>query len=442
MRLVPWCSWDEWQQVRCALLAGGEGGAGPPPPHPAPPPLDEAAALRRCAVWRLRGRVPLSVDVTAALVEAAAADAQGSLSDLSLRSLYSLSLVRLVNGVTDPAQRGRSAAPVASLARAAGLPPLLVELRHQASHNALPQLPVLRTAAALARLWCREHYWAPQAALLAARRADTAASLRQLLACARLVPAARARRGGARAGEAEEEEAEEEEAEAAEEEAEAEAEEAAEVAPSASLKRRRLGAALRALSRLVPPAAPQQLLSPLLDDVLLSEEWQAAPPGARVDALRALARRWPNLPWLLLAGAAARLAAAAGAEGGGAQAARLSLLLRSLLLPAAQAGLGERRRRALRLALLASPARCAAGAAAAAEAAEAVAAAGGGAEPPAPASELEAAEEEMRQLKRRRAAGGEGEGGWTRVQEWEAVAVGAPPAWLVTADGAPELGLD
>ena len=55
---------------------------------------------------------------------------------------------------------------------------------------------------------------------------------------------------------------------------------------------------------------------------------------------------------------------------------------------------------------------------------------------------MAAAEEEVRQLKRRRAAGGEGEGGWTRVQEWEAVAVGSPPAWLVTPDGAPELGLD
>ena len=54
------------------------------------------------------------------------------LSESALRALYALAVVRLVNGVTDPAQKGRFAAPVASLARAAGLPALLVDVRHEA----------------------------------------------------------------------------------------------------------------------------------------------------------------------------------------------------------------------------------------------------------------------------------------------------------------------
>ncbi len=54
------------------------------------------------------------------------------LSEAALRALYALAVVRLVNGVTDPAQKGRTAAPVSALARAAGLPALLVDIRHEA----------------------------------------------------------------------------------------------------------------------------------------------------------------------------------------------------------------------------------------------------------------------------------------------------------------------
>ena len=63
------------------------------------------------------------------------------MSESALRALYALAVVRLVNGVTDPAQKGRFAAPVASLARSAGLPALLVDLRHEARAPA----PNLRT---------------------------------------------------------------------------------------------------------------------------------------------------------------------------------------------------------------------------------------------------------------------------------------------------------
>lgn len=94
------------------------------------------------AAWRARGRVPLGVDSTACLVEAqlhdralsaATAAASGSAastaapphhqqlpSESELRLQYGLAVVRMVNGITDSAQRGRVAASVASLASAAG----------------------------------------------------------------------------------------------------------------------------------------------------------------------------------------------------------------------------------------------------------------------------------------------------------------------------------
>ena len=75
---------------------------------------------------------------------------------------YSLAVVRMVNGIADSSQKGRVAASVASLASAAGLPRLLVDLRHEATHNELPSLPALQLAAHHALDWLRTYYWQRQ----------------------------------------------------------------------------------------------------------------------------------------------------------------------------------------------------------------------------------------------------------------------------------------
>jgi hypothetical protein len=87
MRVVPWSSWGEWASVGGALLAGlsatcpaadgGDGVDGVNDDGRAAADATAAAcagAASRVATWRARGRVPLAVDVTAALAEARAAD--------------------------------------------------------------------------------------------------------------------------------------------------------------------------------------------------------------------------------------------------------------------------------------------------------------------------------------------------------------------------------
>ena len=59
-------------------------------------------------------------------------------------------------------QKGKFARSVAAVAAELGLPRLLVDVRHEATHNDLPGLPLLRVAAELATAWLREHYWAAQ----------------------------------------------------------------------------------------------------------------------------------------------------------------------------------------------------------------------------------------------------------------------------------------
>ena len=75
---------------------------------------------------------------------------------------YSLTVVRMVNGIADSSQKGRVAASVASLANAAGLPRLLVDLRHESTHNDLPSLPALQLAAVQALSWLATNYWQRQ----------------------------------------------------------------------------------------------------------------------------------------------------------------------------------------------------------------------------------------------------------------------------------------
>lgn len=151
-RTVPWVDWDEWTHVGRCLFA-----------------TDTALIQRgidRVAAWRARGRVPIGVDSTALLVETQLSDQRRrqsggapTFSETSLRLQYSLAIIRLVNGIADSSQRGSVAASVASLANAAGMPWLLVDLRHEATHNELPTLAALRRGAKEGLKWLEVCYW-------------------------------------------------------------------------------------------------------------------------------------------------------------------------------------------------------------------------------------------------------------------------------------------
>jgi len=68
-------------------------------------------------------------------------------------------LCRMVNGIADSQQKGRVAVSVNSLAEAAGLSRLLVDIRHEATHNELPSLATLQLAAKQALDWLVAQYW-------------------------------------------------------------------------------------------------------------------------------------------------------------------------------------------------------------------------------------------------------------------------------------------
>jgi hypothetical protein len=154
---ICFSNWDEWMSVRHGLFA-----------------TELAAqrhALQTVSVWRQRRDVPQSVTSTADFVEIKLQDpwfctdpdtrhTDTSLS--SLRLLYSIAIVRTVNGLVDPSQQSFFAQSVLVLAEKMGLPGWVVELRHDGSHKQLPSLSVLRAAAQYLLDWLDKHYWRPQ----------------------------------------------------------------------------------------------------------------------------------------------------------------------------------------------------------------------------------------------------------------------------------------
>lgn len=144
---MPWADWSEWRELR-DMVANGE----------------TRRACQRVDLYRLRRRnaVPITMISTVTLMrQLQEPDPDPYLQRLAL----SMTLTRLVNGSTDQLQPrgGHSIArSVYSLAIELKLPLILVEIRHQASHNALPRLSTLESAAKKALVWLDEYYWEPQ----------------------------------------------------------------------------------------------------------------------------------------------------------------------------------------------------------------------------------------------------------------------------------------
>ncbi|GJN94484.1 hypothetical protein Rhopal_007564-T1 [Rhodotorula paludigena] len=152
---TPWATHAEFQLVFDRLFASD-----------ADPAL-QRDAVSRIHVWLARGNCPHAAESTASLVDLVLRDAAPSTSLASahsehdLRLAYAMAMIRFVNSLVDPLQTAYFARSIASLAAQIDLPLHFVELRHQATHEDLPRLAVLRDAARQALDWLYTHYWLP-----------------------------------------------------------------------------------------------------------------------------------------------------------------------------------------------------------------------------------------------------------------------------------------
>ena len=115
-------------------------------------------ALRMVDAWSFRAKVPAAVDSTANL-KLLLSQKHGPVRIFQLA--LSSALVRLVNEAVDPFQQGTYALPISHLAERIKLPRLLVDIRHECTHDSLPAIDVLVYGAELAIEWLKSSYWLP-----------------------------------------------------------------------------------------------------------------------------------------------------------------------------------------------------------------------------------------------------------------------------------------
>lgn len=123
-------------------------------------------ALGRCDVWRLRDpHLPHAVESTASLASVISQDriqSTGKVSSTVLRLSYASAVLRTVNGLADVLQQQRAVAmSVAALCVQLGIPAWLVDVRHEATHQILPTISVLRRAAYSLLVYLRSVFWDP-----------------------------------------------------------------------------------------------------------------------------------------------------------------------------------------------------------------------------------------------------------------------------------------
>lgn len=161
LRVTAWASWAEWNTVYSQLAS--------------PSPSERLRGVRRVQAWRTRGRLPIAVDLTGSFVEVMLNDpvlnpqTTAPRSNHELQLMYAMTVVRLVNGIVDLAQRTSVARSIGQLAKQLDWPQWFVDLRHEATHQKMPSLPLLRLAAKEAVYILFERFWQPQSRLLERR---------------------------------------------------------------------------------------------------------------------------------------------------------------------------------------------------------------------------------------------------------------------------------
>ncbi|MCO5575703.1 hypothetical protein L7F22_029506 [Adiantum nelumboides] len=158
-RAVPWESWQLWNEVREAVFSSSSNRV--------------SAAVNKIAAWRARSSLPVAVEVTWDLISIQRMDPffcgspclEGSLSNELLCLMYAMAIMRLINGVVDNSKK-QSLLSVADRAETAGLPRMLVDIRHEVAHQELPILSYLQLASKEAIDWLKVHYWEAQKQVL------------------------------------------------------------------------------------------------------------------------------------------------------------------------------------------------------------------------------------------------------------------------------------
>jgi len=97
------------------------------------------------------------------------------LSDVSCfnrRILISNLFIRLVNGFIDSSQKTKRNMPISLIGKMLNVPPMFIQIRHDATHRRLPSLKTLEKELQRSLTWLKNVYWHPQYLQLVGRRVN------------------------------------------------------------------------------------------------------------------------------------------------------------------------------------------------------------------------------------------------------------------------------
>ena len=146
---VPWRDWSDWLSVYHLLSSNRD------------------SALQSLSLWQSRGPLPVLIDSTRVLL-AVSKHTCGNCNfndwkdDEMTRMMLGMSVLRVVNQVTDLHQKSKNAIPIAAIAGNIELPEYIVDVRHAATHGDLPDLFLLSKAVRDLYAFLFDTYWQVQ----------------------------------------------------------------------------------------------------------------------------------------------------------------------------------------------------------------------------------------------------------------------------------------
>ncbi|KAK1925784.1 Las1-like-domain-containing protein [Papiliotrema laurentii] len=160
-RRVPWASRSQLEELYDYLFS------------PASDLASRQRGLCRINVYLSSPSCPAFLPLLHGLINASLLPPPTSAGEaMTTRMTCAMAIVRFVNGMVDPLQVGAYARPISHLAATIGIPPILIAIRHRATHDDLPPLPLLLSSVNMAVDYLHHYAFLP----LLASSSDMAAN--------------------------------------------------------------------------------------------------------------------------------------------------------------------------------------------------------------------------------------------------------------------------
>lgn len=154
--LCPWVNYEEWEFVYKGLEIYSDIGN-----FLELPCLKNSIKIMES--WALRGNIPPTIESTLNIVRILYdIHSKNNMNGNNIKLTLSSIIIRFVNEVIEPYQQNSYALPISQLAHKIGISKMIVDVRHDATHDKLPSTDMLIICVKECLEWIIINYWKPQ----------------------------------------------------------------------------------------------------------------------------------------------------------------------------------------------------------------------------------------------------------------------------------------